>query len=376
MNVREKNHNRIDNDLPVIASRLACVCWFLFIMGCTSTPPADEYRVTELQRQSAHPKAAFFLMNAQEAFRLENFRGALALVDSAEAYAPELADVAFLRGNILALLAQLEPAAKAYQRVIDLDPYYPSVWYQQGNIVYQRKNYKKALAMYRQERQAALSAEKAFRQKPDKPRHTRTLIQMGRTYIELGEIDSAQEAYEQCLAIDAQYAVAYLDLAALFRENGADEEALDYANRALELEPDNVDFLYIAGSLCVRTGRMQEAVDYLQRVVTKRPSDYGAYYSLGTALVALGRLEEGQRCLARMDTLRSLQGKIAQRKITADTYPENPFQWADLGDQLWSIGRPEAAMKYYQIAHYLAPGNQAISDRIVRLRSEIESRQR
>ena len=339
----------------------------LISTGCNSKPDSKVSSKTEKQRQALDPTVALFLIRAEDSFRQGAFNAALRLTDSAAVYAPELADIPYLQGLILTEVSQLNKAKAAFERVVSLDPYYRTAWFKLGNSAFRQEQYRKALTMYRKEQQVDREVEKADGQDLDLDRHCTILLQLGRTYTELGEIDSAEQTYLQAIAIDGSYAEAYGDLGYLFKDNGEFKEALKYSRRALSLDPENADYNYLLGSLLLQTGQTQKAIVYLEMVLKRRPGDYGACYNLGQALVTVGRVEEGHRFLAMVDSLQSLQNKINHAKVTAETYPNVLRRWVEFATLLRRAGRYDVAMDAYKVALYLDPKNVTIQRNMANL---------
>ena len=68
--------------------------------------------------------------------------------------------------------------------------------------------------------------------------------------------------------------------------------ALGYCQRALEIEPKNVDYATGAGAALVQLQRFEEAVAILRKVVAVSPDYYAAHANLATALYQLKRYAE------------------------------------------------------------------------------------
>lgn len=322
---------------------------------------------TELQRRDLDPKVTLFLIRAEDSFRQSEFNVALQLVDSAAVYVPELADIPFLRGRILTELSQFNQAQAAYEEVVSLDPYYRAAWFKLGNSAFRQRQYRKALVMYRKEQQVASEVEKADGQDLDLERHCTILLQMGRAYVELGEIDSAKQAYLQAIAIDGSYAEAYSDLSVVYRDNGDYQTAIVYSRKALELDPEIVNYHLFLGLLLARTGQEQEAVGYLKTVIEQRPWYPDAHYNMGQALIRLGRIDEGQGYLAGVDSIQTLDDRINLAERTARVNPDVPRRWIELAHLLRRARRYDVAMDAYKVALYLDPKNVTIQRNMANL---------
>ena len=84
----------------------------------------------------------------------------------------------------------------------------------------------------------------------------RTMVQLGRAYADLGKIDSAAFAYEDAIKTDSKNAAAYMRLGHLYKDSGDITKAIEYATSGLNLDPGNLDYKYIMGSLLLLNGEL------------------------------------------------------------------------------------------------------------------------
>ncbi len=329
----------------------------LIVWACQSSPDRDSFSITARARQTANPKSTAFLVQSQDALFQGNYLWALVFIDSAEKYAPDLADVHFERGNILFQVGQVKQAQSAYEKVAALDQYYRSVWFKLGNVAFQRKAHRKALEMYTKELAVADAENKALGREPETDRYCTTYLQLGRTYVELGVTDSAEMVFHEAIGLDSSFGEAWGDLAQLYKNKGDFEETLTYARKAFTLNPKNLDYNYLLGLILFRTGDMEAAVEHLRREVETRSYNPGAYYNLGRALIILGNVSEGQGYLDCTDSIRTLDVKIKLLQRTAEFHPNNMSVWQTLGDACYAVGRHEEAMQAYRNALFLDPVN-------------------
>lgn len=340
----------------VLHTAATVVLLLLVLAGCSEEEQA--FSKTEQQRQEASRKVGAFLVEAQQALHQGAYGAALVLADSAERYAPELADVPFLRGRIFTELRRYAEAEEAYRRVLELDPGYRGTWFNLGNNAFRQGQFREALERYRQEQERYPTPS--------------LLLQIGRAHAQLGEVERAREAYEQVLAADAtptatEQAAAYVRLSQLRGEEGAFEVALRYAHRALELAPDDLDYQYLTGYFSFRAGQLEEAVELLKGVAEQRPWHYEAHYNLGQALLRLARREEAQQYLARAGSIEVLQSEIEQARARAESNPKALGAWVALGDVLRRAGRHEEAADAYKAALYLAPRDLVLQNNVANL---------
>lgn len=321
--------------------------------GCAEKENTENLSKTELQRRSAGPKVGAFLVKAQKLFHEGSYRFALALTDSAQQRAPELADVYFLKGRIFTELKMFEQAEKAYQKVFSLDPQYQGVWLNRGNNAFRRGKSEEAIRMYRRELEKYPSAQ--------------VHMHMGRAYERLGKTDSARTAYHKAIGRDSSLASAYMWLGQSYDDSGESDKALKYSHKGLALEPENLNYQYIVGSILYRQGKLEEAVGYLRKVTEGKPWHHGAHYNLGQALVRMGRQEKGKQVLAKADSLQEVDSKIEQLRSAANQNPRQAQTWVKLGDGLRGTGQLKAAMEAYQRALTLAPKNLVLHNNVANM---------
>ncbi len=317
---------------------MACVL-VLGVMGCGAGD--DGPSRTEQARREADPKAVQFLLDAQQAYEGGFYNGALMLADSAAHYAPNLADISFLRGRILTAMRQYDQARAAYEATLALDPAYPGVYLNLGNSAYLRDDTRGALALYRKEKGAVETA--AYH------------IQLGRVYADLGVTDSARWAYEKAIAVDSTNPTAYMWIGQSYEDAGAFDEALQYSRKGLALQPDNLNYVYVVGVQLLRQGDMEGAVEMLTRAAEGMPWHYAAHYNLGQALNGLGQAEQGARYLARADSLLEKRKVVEKWEGLVQANTHEPMLWVNYGNALREAGRLDEAIEALTIAFSLQP---------------------
>lgn len=330
------------------------MCLFLVFLLGAGCGDERERQTGDAGPERVIPQSVLRLLVQAQAAQGRGEHGmALALVDSAQRRAPDLPDAHFLEGSIRSDLSDVDQAEAAFKRVVALEPNYRGAWFNLGNTAVRQGQLRQALSYYAEERE----------RHPTAP----LLTYMGRVYARLGEADSARQAFEGAIDVDADHAPAYAHLGQLYEDEGRFEEALALSQRALALAPANLDFRYIVGAQLLRTGQAEGAAAYLRTVIEQRPWHYGAHYNLGQALVRLGRRSEAQHFLTRADSLQELQSKVEHAQVTAETNPGLPMNWVRLGEMLRQSGRIEEALEAYQVARSLAPENLAVQHNLANL---------
>ncbi|MCI0698978.1 tetratricopeptide repeat protein [candidate division KSB1 bacterium] len=312
--------------------------------GCNSKPEES------LERMA---RSDFLARQGEEALRQNEFDFALMFADSAEKLAPKSANVHFLHARIYSELGQWQKTETAYLQALKLEPGYRGAWNNLGNNAYRQQKYHQAIAFYQRE----LKTNPA-------PIPWRG---MGRAYEELGKADSARYAFQRAITIDSLYAPAHFSLAQLYDNEGEVEKALYHAQRAWQLEPGNLEYRYLVGSLLVKTKQYERALGILREVIEKWPWYRGAQYNFGQALVHLGRQVEAKKYLDEAERVRAVGAQIEHLENSVRSLPHDPMVHASLAFALRRVGRYNDAMHAYKVAAHLAPNNMEIQNNIANL---------
>jgi len=97
---------------------------------------------------------------------------------------------------------------------------------------------------------------------------------------------------------------------------GDPQQAVDFAWRALEMAPDNADYLDTYGWALYKAGRYQEALEPLRKAYRKKPDMYCIHYHLGAVYLALARRAEAYEHLKQQVALPHVrEGRMAARAL-------------------------------------------------------------
>jgi tetratricopeptide (TPR) repeat protein len=208
------------------------------------------------------------LARARERFVVQDYYGAVHLLNTVVDSGRAFADVHHLLGVCLSLLGQPERALSELDRALELNP-----------------------------------------------RYVEALIHRGLVLNELGRTEEAEDAFAAAASqldhstaglpspVAAQLANRHADLADTYAGAGATDRALEQYERALELGPEFHDLRYRMARVLIDAGRSLEARDALERVLEARPTFVDAEAALGLARYlsgdAAGARDVWQACLAR-----------------------------------------------------------------------------
>ena len=319
---------------------LITVCLSFFFSACQKNPGID-------------PAVAGLIFQAETAFRNGYYNAALAITDSSLVNSPHSADIHFLRGRVFTKLARLNEAEVAYRTVLSLNPNYQGAWFNMGTNSIRQDDLPAAIAHYKSEMLLYPSA--------------RTMVQIGRAYADLGKIDSATFAYEDAIKTDSSNAAAYMRLGHLYKDRGDITKAIEYATIGLDLDPENLDYKYIIGSLLLLNEEPKASLPFFRAVTSKRPWHYWAHHNLGQALYPIGDETQGQHYMDLAKELQKGIQEVENWRNLANMNPDQLMLWVNLGNSLKNMGRIQEAKDAFLVALSISPMSFALQNNIANL---------
>ena len=184
-----------------------CTFLVLFYAGC------DSERKPEPVAPYEGPHITSMLDSARKALAEGAFGMALALCDSVIAQRQDIPYCYFIKAQALTAVNRFPEAKAALATVVQIDPDYPSIWFNLGNNAFQREQYREALTHYAREWERVSPSD-------SKKEKCAILLQMGRAHKNLGEVDEAIAAFEQVIKLDENNVEVYNDLGHTYNENG------------------------------------------------------------------------------------------------------------------------------------------------------------
>jgi tetratricopeptide (TPR) repeat protein len=128
-----------------------------------------------------------------------------------------------------------------------------------------------------------------------------------------GDNEKAMEEYEAgALAAAAQGAIYSLPLqgvARLYLQENNDEKALEYVQKAIQLEPKLASNHLLLGKVYLRTGDLAKAVAALKQSVDLDPADAAPYHLLFRTYLKLKMPAEAKWAQARFEEVKKAYGE-------------------------------------------------------------------
>ena len=103
--------------------------------------------------------------------------------------------------------------------------------------------------------------------KPSKKRAVEVQVELGRNYMERGQLETAHEAFKKALALDPNSVDANTLMAVLYERIDRAEGAEKYYHRAVELDPEDGATNNNYGAYLCRLNRYDEADNYFVRAL-------------------------------------------------------------------------------------------------------------
>ncbi len=128
-------------------------------------------------------------------------------------------------------------AITCYDKALEINPDYPSAWYDKGLNLEEQGKYTDACKCYEK---TIVCYDKAFKEKPD---DINIWNEKGLVYRKLKKFDNAITCYDRALKIDPEFAMAWNNKGNIYRRTGKIDNAIKCYDKALGIEPDLITAL-------------------------------------------------------------------------------------------------------------------------------------
>ena len=105
----------------------------------------------------------------------------------------------------------------------------------------------------------------------------------------LGNSDAAAELFAKCIRKDPFNSASMFELSRLYLEAGKLSEALFFAEKAAELNSENIWYQYSLAEMCLVVNNTDKAIKTYEKIIRLFPQDITAYYDLADALLKGGK---------------------------------------------------------------------------------------
>ncbi|MEC9389500.1 MAG: sulfotransferase [Myxococcota bacterium] len=185
-----------------------------------------------------------------------------------------------------------------------------------------------------------------------------SVFNAGTTALHQGDLPTAVRLLQKAVRHARAPAIAvaaHRNLGIALRKIGDQQGAIDAFDRAIALDPNDIDALYNRANALVALGRHEDAIDAFQAVRARRPEWAQAANNEGAAWMALGCAGRAEECFADA--------------IGLD--PEFAHAWGNLGAARAAMGRHASPLHTLRQALSLAPNDPSIRTQVGHLLTEL-----
>lgn len=156
-----------------------------------------------------------------------------------------------------------DKAIESYKKAIEHNPKKVSAFHTLGHIFSDSKEHNLAIKYMEN---AVILDPKYF-------------ICLGEVYWKAGNTDKAIESYNKAIDQNPKTALAYYRLGQIFSDTGKHNQAIEYMEKAANLDPEYLDNL---GFVCHSAGSMDKSIESLKKAIEFNPNNFEAYSLLGS----------------------------------------------------------------------------------------------
>jgi tetratricopeptide (TPR) repeat protein len=164
---------------------------------------------------------------------------------------------------------------------------------------------------------------------------------LGQCYIQTKDYPHARQAFAKMFDLPPDSAGSFLVTARMLFRQEFEPVALEYAQKAVALDPKLPLANFLLGEIHLFESRIPEAIADFQHELTLNPGHAATYYKLADAYSRLQKFDDSERLL--------------QRSIWLDPTSTGPYIL--MGKVLEKKGEPELAVRALQRASSMDPNN-------------------
>ena len=196
------------------------------------------------------------------------------------------------------------------------------------------------MAIQHQQAGRLQAAEQIYRQILDVvPNHPDVIHHLGLLARQMGQHEKAVEYFQRAIEINGSAAVFHYSLGEAYRALRRIPEAVACYRRALELKPDFAGVHVNLGNILKDQGKLEEAIACYRRAIEIKPDFVVAHNNLGRAFGDQGKLDEAIACYRR----------------ALELTPDDAGVQVSLGNVLKDRGKLDDAVACYRRATELKP---------------------
>lgn len=185
--------------------------------------------------------------------------------------------------------SQLDEAIRYLNKSLDLEPNYYLALNALGLAYSMKGNLEKAVYYYKK----CLESNPLF---------TEARNNLGSVYQEMGELEKAEKEFKKAVS-DKNYnarELAYYNLARLYLMQNKTEVALEYIQKAIDLDNELAMAHNLKGIICERLNNLEEAIQSYHQASKLVPEELNFKFNLGVAYYKNNQFEEAEKIFEKI----------------------------------------------------------------------------
>ncbi len=119
--------------------------------------------------------------------------------------------------------------------------------------------------------------------------------QLAQSYLEIGMYKNAEEALNEALKIDSNYAPLYNTFGKIYHYRSQYEEAIKFYEKAIALDPKNGEFYFNLGLVYGKKNDLDKAIELYNQSIKISPDSAGTYFYLADSYLRKKDYEKAER---------------------------------------------------------------------------------
>lgn len=136
------------------------------------------------------------------------------------------------------------------------------------------------------------------------PYYFNTYVDLGRLYMQSGQLDKAEPVLAEALKIDSTYYPIVADLASINSELGNVKKAQLYLDRLIELRPYDFESYDRLSFFLFRTGDIEGSIAALRTAIEVNPNHWQPWFNMSQIYLSVGDTSEHVACMKRAEQLK------------------------------------------------------------------------
>ena len=116
---------------------------------------------------------------------------------------------------------------------------------------------------------------------------------LGCCYDNLDQLIEAKHAYSKVIELRPEYVDAYKSMAIVLIKSQDPKKAIEFAQEGLKYaDKEDYAFYYIAGTACMAAQDFEGSIQYIEKAIELDPKNVQLYNNLGTSYLTIGKLHK------------------------------------------------------------------------------------